>query len=313
MILRIIKTLNKSHMYIKSAAIIVLIFFNSLLSLGQDSTKKVKGPLRKMLAVDIEAAGNHAAHGAVIGAVNGLKDSHFQQLLQATVDSLLLQVTKIASAEVTTIRDTLLSPKTIRQLNALRDSVLGTGLSIKLKQLIDTALGENMVLKTRILVRSAIDEALSAKTKEELAGLIDTLGKTTGRQLNLLTDTILTKLNGEVKVLSDDYKTEANDVQGRIKTVTTRFYILLGFVVLILVLLIYVYYMKIRMEKLSGILTYQIHQTKDDAVFNDLKQRISNHAKREGLEPMLRNLLKSKGMLGDATRQSVTGITNKNE
>ena len=296
-------------MYMRSVLFCLLLIFSAVSTFGQDTTKKVRG-FRKRVAADIEAATNHAAHGAVLGAVSGLKDAHFQQLLDSTLKSVTEQLSKSVSIEVATVRDTLLSPKTIRQLTALRDSVLGTGLSKNLKNLIDTALGQNMVQKTRTLVRSTIDEALSNKTKEELAALLDTLGKTAGHQLNGLTDTMLTKLNGEVQKLSGVYKTDAGDLQARIKTVTTRFYILLGIVVLILVLLIYVYYMKIRMEKLSGILTYQIHQTKDDAVFNDLKQRISNHAKNEGLEPLLRNLLKSKGMLGDATRQSVTG--NKN-
>jgi|GEM_PF-6288797 len=296
-------------MKIRSTVLFLLIFLNALLTFGQDTTKKVKG-FRKRIAADIEAATNHAAHGAVIGAVNGLKDAHFQQYLDSAVKSIMVEFSKSLSTEVTTVRDTLLSSETVKKLDNLRDSVLGNGLSKKLKQLIDTALGETMVKKTRTLVRSTIDEALSAKTKEELASLLDTLGKTAGYQLNLLSDTILTKLNGEVKTLSGEATTEVNGLEAKIKTVSTWLFIALGFVVLILILLIYVYYMKIRMEKLTGILTYQIHQTKDDTVFNDLKQRISNHAKNEGLEPMLRDLLKSKGMLGDAARQTVTG--NKN-
>ena len=300
-------------MRIRFLVIVLYILCYPVFSHAQDTTQpKVKGLFRKRVAADIEAATNHAAHGAVLGAVKGLKDARFQQLLDSIVDTLLVHVGKATALDVATIRDTLLSNKTIQRLDLLRDSVLGNGLSRKLQQLMDTLLGQSMLLKTRALVRSSIDEALSAKTQAEVANLIDTLGKTGSRQINLIADSILTKLNGEVKNLSGQYQTDAKDFEAKANKLAIWLYIVLGFIVLILGALAYVYYLKIRLEKLSGILTYQIHQTKNNEVFNDLKTRISNHAKREGLEPMLRDLLKSKGMLGDATRQSVTGTKSEN-
>lgn len=296
--------------------VIILILFNSLFCLGQTTPKKPKG-LGKCLSAKIESTGEHVAHGAVIGAVSGLKDAHFQQVLDSIVNSLLSQITKSITAEVVTLRDTITDPKTIKQLDSLlsglRNSVLGYGLRKNVKQLLDTILNKNLFLKEKIAVRTALDEALSSKTKKELSGILDTLGIIAGQKISPIIDTLMAKLNKEIKLLTGQFKTGEAEVETKLKEATTRLYILLGIIVLILLLLIYIYRMKIKMEKLSGILSFQVHQTKDENVFKDLKQRISNHAKQEGLEPMLRNLLKSKGILGDSTRQSVTETTNKNK
>ena len=76
---------------------------------------------------------------------------------------------------------------------------------------------------------------------------------------------------------------------------------------------------KIKIEKISEVLTYQIHETKDQNAYDELTARISSNAKREGVEPVLRDILKSKGMLGseswkpgnDSSSSSENNNTNK--
>ena len=129
---------------------------------------KGEGPLVRKLDRALDSIAEHASEQAVIGAVNGMKAAHLQQL----IDSIVNAAGQSVVADVAVIRDTLLSDKTYRRLDILRDSVLGIGLARDLKQIVDTALGENLVLKTRTLIRNSIDEALSGKTKAEVAGLV---------------------------------------------------------------------------------------------------------------------------------------------
>ena len=254
----------------------------------------------------VDTAAYYAAHGFTTGAIDGVKDKISTTNMDATIDHIGTK----AAQNLVKMRDSLLhmdDPALSRALlnwaGKLREEFLGAGLDLDVKNLIATILSTDTELRTRKFLRGIIDEGLSPATSKKMADMVDVLGDAGGKQVAKITDTIFNHVQQHLKA------------QGELIHDAVHPYFVGGVVLTILLLLTaivlaIVFYSKKKYEKLTDVLTYQIHATPDEKQFNELAERIRLQAKKDGVEIFLRKVLTEKGMLGDKTRQPI-GTTQK--
>jgi hypothetical protein len=257
----------------------------------------------------IDSLTNQAARGVIDGLTNGASRQKMDSLISALGHQLRLSTDSVVmdlKDSVVVLRDSLLGKYLEEHASALADTITGSKLRRNLSLLVDTLLGKNTSRKVDRLIASAINTALSDSNRYKLNHLLDSLGSTLSVKVGVLVDTAVAHIVTGERLLGSETKTELSTLQ------RDAVPLLIGAGVIILAatgLVIYFFWRKEKFAKLSGVLTYQIHKTRSDAVFNDLKQRVSDNAKAEGVEPLLRDLLQKKGMLGVDTRNSVPGRT----
>jgi hypothetical protein len=255
---------------------------------------------------EIDSLTYRAMTGLIAGFTNNSSkekiDSMIRSLgatLKLSTDSILLNL----EGSVISIRDSLLGDYLVEHAGELREALTGKDLQKNITALLDTVIGDRTKAKIKKLISSVINEALSRSTRDKLNALLDTLGGTANLKLKMLIDTALAHVNTGATQLGKQANTELTFLQ----KYATHFLIIAGIIlVAVIALLIYFFRKKKKYARLTDILTYQIHATKDEQTFNDLKYRISNQAKDENLEPLLRGVLQKKGILGEAARQSIT-------
>jgi hypothetical protein len=254
---------------------------------------------------DIDSLTYKAAKGAVLGAT----DSTAQARLLLSLDSLLNHLGSSSGKSIANIRDSLIS---------LRDSVFGKYLLSHVSQLRDSITGQPLVDNLEKLKASLLNSETNEKLKQMLAGLIDAvfsdstnkktkeliamLGQEANHQATMLIDSALARIDVGYKKLGKGVKDDLTFLQRN----TTGFLLSsAGIIVGAIGLVIFFFRRKKKFEQLTDLLTYQIHLVKNEQQFKDLKYRISNEAKKKNLEPMLREVLEKKGILGEKSRQSV--------
>ena len=259
----------------------------------------------------IDSLTTQAARGVVVGLTNNASKQELDSLisnlghqLRLSTDSLVFDL----KDSIVVIRDSIIGKYLEIHAAALVDTLTGSKLRNNLKTLVDTLLGKNTRRKVDALISSAIstalNTALSDSNRNKLNHLLDTLGSTAGTKVGLIVDTAVEHLLAGTSRLGTQAQSDLTGIQKHVVPVLIG----AGAVILAAAALIFYFFRKKEQyAKLTNILTYQIHQTKSDSVFNDLKNRISDHAKRESLEPLLRDRLQKSGMLGEDTRSTVAG------
>jgi hypothetical protein len=255
----------------------------------------------------IDSLTDQAARGVIAGLASGASkqklDSMISELghqLRLSTDSIVLDL----KDSVIVLRDSLLGKYLEEHASALVDTITGSKLMKNLTRLVDTLLGKSTGRKLNRLIAGAINTALSDSNQRKINHLLDSLGGTVSVKVGVLVDTAVAHILAGTRKVGTEANTELSTIQKHAEPLL----ISAGVIILAATaLVIYFFRRKEQFAKLSGVLTYQIHKTKSDAVFNDLKNRVSDNAKQEGVEPLLRDLLQKKGMLGADTRNSVVG------
>jgi hypothetical protein len=259
----------------------------------------------------IDSLTNQAARGVVVGLTTGASKEELDSLisnlghqLRLSTDSIVFDV----KDSLIVIEKSLLGKYLEDHASAIVDTLTGLKLRNNLKAIVDSLLGKSTQRKLDKLIASAVstalNTALSDSNRYKLNHLLDTLGSTVGTKVGLIVDTAVEHLLAGTSRLSAQAQGDLTTLQKHVVP------LLIGAGALILGaagLIFYFFHRKQQYAKLSNILTYQIHETKSDSVFNDLKNRISGHAKRENLEPLLRDELAKSGMLGEDARTTVAG------
>lgn len=218
---------------------------------------------------DIESGAYHTAHGFTEGVIAGVKDS----IRQADIDKVIDHLGTKAAENLVKMRDSLLhmddpalTNSLLQWAGKLREELLGAGLDLDVKNLIATILSNDTELRTRKFVRGIIDEGLSPVTSKSVANLIDSAGIAVNRQAAKITDTLFEHLQHHLKSEEDKIQVAVHPYfLGLIITGTLFF--------LTAVILAYIFHRKTKYEKLTGVLTYEIHQSQPQ-YFNDLAERI---------------------------------------
>ncbi len=239
-----------------------------------------------------------AMKGLVLGLTDSASKAKIDSLIRSvgytlkqSTDSILLNV----GNTVVSIRDSVIGDYLLAHVKDLQEALTGQKLRENIAKLVDTVLGDPTRKKVKRLVATVIDEALSNANRDKLNRLLDTLGGTATEKIKILIDTAIAHINVGTNRLQTQANTEISFLQ---KHATQLLVTAAAIIVASIGLIVYFFRKKNQYAKVSDVLTYQIYNTKNDIVRNDLKTRISEHAKQDSVEPLLREILNKKGILG---------------
>lgn len=252
--------------------------------------------------------GDSLGRGAVIGINRALKDSldpslrriinDFSTSLNEKIDSL----SQHAQQQIVSARDSLLSQKLHTQLIALRNDLLGAQTKRQVMAIIDGAQTKIRDEKTKKYMNGIISEGLAAISRQGGALRDDLLGPKTHQAIVNIVDSSMSRI---IQRYKNDLSPALNDNVSFIKRNAEK--LLAGIGMIALVIIAYVWYQRRRLQKLLGMVTYQIYKTPDQRMYDDLAHRIQDQAQRSNLESSLRDFLKEQGTLHkwQPTRQAV--------
>jgi hypothetical protein len=253
----------------------------------------------------IDSIGREAGRGIINGLTTGSSGRQLDSLLadlgsrlKHSTDSIISDIKDTVFA----LRDSIVDQFLIDHAAQLIDTLTGAKLKRNLGAVMDTLLGKSTKEKIDKLVASVINTALSNATRNKLIHLLDTLGGTANLKIGLIVDSAVSHIISGTEKIGGTAKTELNVLQKEAVPIVVAS---TAIIIALAVLAMYFFKRKNMYSRISEILAFQIHSTKSDHVFKDIRDRVSAQAKDENLESALRGLLKKKGILGIQTRESV--------
>ena len=236
------------------------------------------------------------------GLVNGLTSDANKEKIDSLITSLGNSLKKSADSiivlfggKIISIRDSLIGEYLLSHAAALRDTLTGEKLKVNLGSIRDELLGRQTKKKLEKLIAGAIHEVLSPATRDKITRLLDTVSNAANIRISMIIDTALEHITKGAGKIETDAKTNISWLQ---KNVTGFLITASALIVATTGLLIYFLRKKNKFSHVANLLTYQIHSMKNDNEFKTLTDKISDQAKRENIEPFLREILKGKGILG---------------
>ena len=229
------------------------------------------------------AKSDSLSYNLVTGARKGLTDPESRQ----AIDSLIRNLGDSTSAQIRSLRDSLLGYGTQIRIEALRESLVGKKAKedlIGLKNsILDTSLQEYIATLLNVLNDS---------TKVAASNVRDSLvGDKTNILIKAILDTAMNDLQSRIKYQIDpEMKGNLNFVEAN----ATWLIALIGFVTLVLCW--YIWRQKEKYLRIAKVLTVQISRFPDDSGRESLKTNISENAKTVGIEDDLRELLHRQGI-----------------
>ncbi len=226
------------------------------------------------------------------GAIDSVNLSKLKDKVNLLVDSIFANLGDKSKKELVSLADSLLGDALVNKIHALggasklelaglRDELLGS----KTLNLI-AAMRNNLLGDTTLLKISAIrDELLGDKTSKLLNDLISSS-----------LDTLLVKYNRIQPQLSKDIRAEETFLT---KNITTILWTVGGIVAGLIVLCFVLNYKRKQYQSISEMLAGEIDKIPDQDLYDELTKRIRTKAQDNKLEPKLRKVLASKGILGE--------------
>lgn len=231
------------------------------------------------------------------GLITGINDSLLPEPIQRKLNTL---VGSLASTLVASAQDTLLDAKTRAKI----DSTVSGVVSILLGK--NTRLGMDSLLNSvgrsaRLQVGLILQDALGKKTQDNVAALLDrALGDSTKWKIDTLMSHLLgaypqRSLQALIDTINRGLKQSSTEVKS---TSSWIIWSLVGGIVVVLAVATWLYIQKKKVQQVSEVVTYSIHNIPNRAAYDELTKRISDEAKRRKVEPVLQHILDEQGLRG---------------
>lgn len=221
------------------------------------------------------------------GAADSLINERMSQNLNRMLDSVIINFSSTSKRELSGLIDSLLADYV-----AIRLQHIGHSFEQELAKLPDDLLGD----RTSYLLSNLRDDLIGDETTYRLAVLRDELlgGKTSGLVDSLIAsalNTVLFKYEGSRGMFREDL--------GFIQKNATTILITAGVIIAALIIIGgIVYFKKQRLQKVTEVLSMQIHNIPDQRLYDELVSRIQQKAQENKVEPELRKILEDQGILG---------------
>jgi hypothetical protein len=221
------------------------------------------------------------------GAADSLINERMSRNLTRMLDSVIINFSATSKREVSGLIDSLLADYV-----AIRLQKIGRSFEQELAKLPDDLLGD----RTSYLLRNLRDDLVGDETTFRLAVLRDELlgDKTSGLVDSIIAsalNTVLFKYEGSRGMFREDL--------GFIQKNASTILVTAGVIIAALIIIGgIVYYKKNKMQKVSEVLSMQIHNIPDQKQYDELVKRIQQKAQENKIEPELRKILEEQGILG---------------
>lgn len=160
-------------------------------------------------------------------------------------------------------------PKTRQYLSDLRDELIGEETRLRLALMRNELLGQ----QTRMQLDSLQDILLSTKTQAGLDSMVNGIVQPIIKQID-------ESLGSKLK-LTQKYAGE----------------LLLGVLAIAIIIIWWIWHKRKKYLNLVKVLTAQIHEIPEQTAYDELTKRIQKDAISTSMEPLLRKILKSQGLL----------------
>jgi hypothetical protein len=221
------------------------------------------------------------------GAADSLINERVSKNLSLMLDSVITNFSASSKRELPVLIDSLLaqyveirlqkiSRSFEKELAKLPDDLLGDRTSILLGNIRDDLIGDTTVERLSVLR----DELLGKKT----SGLVDSI-------IASALNTALSKYEGSREMFRADL--------GFVQKNATTILITAGVVIAALIVIGGIIFLKKqKLQKISEVLSMQIHNMPNQKTYDELVARIRKNAQENKVEPELRKILEEQGVLG---------------
>lgn len=284
--------------------LIAIFFLNScsFKKIGADAGEGLGESLKK----DADSIGINAAHGVT----TAFTDSVSHKRLQDLADSLASILGRVLVDKASEASDSLFKKKVWNWADSLIEGLTGKKTQLNIKEIqaafFDKTTTDIAHIKKMIL--DLIDQITSVHTKNKLDSLVDeVIGDKTNFKLRRLADSVVSHLVDTAFAKIDrDYKAGiGNSIHHDTDFIRDNAKMLLVILAAIAAIIIFlVWWSRRKYLHLTTILTKNIDNIQDQAVYNNVTRNIKSDAMTAGLEGKLRNLLNDNGLLHSKTRRS---------
>jgi len=221
------------------------------------------------------------------GAADSLINERLGKNLSRVLDTVMINFSSTSKRELSSLIDSVLADyveirlRSIgssfeQELAKLPDDLLGDRTSFLLGNLRDDLIGDSTILRLAVMR----DELLGKQT----SGLVDSL-------IASALNTVLSKYEGS----RDMFRSDLGFVQKNATTIL----ITAGVVIAALMGICgFIFFKKQKMQRVSEVLSMQIHKIPNQQEYDELVSRIQQKAQENKVEPDLRKILEDQGILG---------------
>lgn len=221
------------------------------------------------------------------GAADSLVNERVSRNISRVLDSVIINFSSTSKRELSSLVDSILADYVEIRLRSISGSFT-EGIS----DLPDDLLGE----RTSFLLRNLRNDLIGDSTTYRLAVMRDELlGKNTSRLVDSLIasaiNTALFKYQGSRAMFREDL--------GFVQKNASTILITAGAVVAVLIIIgAIIFFKKQKLQKVSEVLSMQIHKIPNQQEYDKLVSRIQQKAQEYKVEPALRKILEDQGILG---------------
>ncbi len=279
-----------SHFRSALLALVLALFAASCVTVH---TPEVTQALEGFKKIRLDSITRVVGGGLITGLNDSLLDDATKKKLNALVGS--LATTLVASAQ-----DTLLDAKTRAKIDSTVSSVLsiltGKNTRVGLDSLINSV-GRS----ARLQVGLILQDVLGKKTQDNIAAILE---RAIGDSTKMRIDTLVAHLvgsypQGYIHALLDTLNHGINTTTKEVKsTGSWLIWSLVAGIVVIMAVATWLYIQKRKVQQVSEVVTYAIHNIPDRAAYDELTHRIQSEAQREKVEPVLQKILEKQGIKG---------------
>jgi hypothetical protein len=231
------------------------------------------------------------------GIVTGVNDSLLPEPIQKKLNML---VGSLASTLVASAQDTLLDAKTRAKIDSTLSGIVATLTGKKTRLGLDSLIG-SVGRSARLQIGLILQDALGKKTQDEIAAMLNrVIGDSTTMRIDTLMNHLLgtypqRSLQALIDTINRGLKQSGTEVKS---TSNAIIWSLVGGIVVVLGIATWLYIQKRKVQQVSEVVTYSIHNIPDKSAYDELTHRISDEAKRRKVEPVLQHILEEQGLRG---------------
>lgn len=232
------------------------------------------------------------------GLITGLNDSLLDAQTKRRLDTL---VGSLASTLVASAQDTLLDAKTRAKIDSTLSGIVATLTGKKTQLGLDSLIG-SVGRSARLQIGLILKDALGKKTQDQLAALLDrVIGDSTKWKIDTLMSHALgaypqRSLQALIDTINRGLKQSGTEVKS---TSNAIIWSLVGGIVVVLGVATWLYIQKRKVQKVSEVVTYAIHNIPERSAYDELTHRIQDEAQRQKVEPVLQKILDEQGLRGE--------------
>ncbi|MBS1902670.1 MAG: hypothetical protein JSS75_03100 [Bacteroidetes bacterium] len=231
------------------------------------------------------------------GLITGVKDSLLNAKTTKQLDSL---VGSLASTLVASAQDTLLDAKTRAKIDSTISGVVSILTGKKTRLGLDSLI--NAVGRSaRLQVGLILQDVLGKKTQDNVAALLErAIGDSTKMRLDTLVNHLIgTYPQAYIHALLDTLNHGINNTSKEVKSTSSWIiWSLVAGIVVVMAVATWLYIQKRKVQKVSEVVTYAIHNIPERSAYDELTHRIQDEAQRQKVEPILQKILDEQGIRG---------------